>query len=105
MRLSRAEDSPRLLRPRSSAGRAAVSSITPYLSRDGFVDFAGYDSQRILCGLSVRTQGGSSMTTVMRLLAATLLTVPVLAADTPRFAQWKAAELKQHEAALSKKVG
>ena len=43
--------------------------------------------------------------TVMRLLAAALLTVPVLAADAPRFAQWKAAELKQREAVLSKKVG
>jgi len=45
------------------------------------------------------------MMTVMRLLAAALLTVPVLAADAPRFAQWKAAELKQREAVLSKKVG
>ena len=45
------------------------------------------------------------MMTVMRLLAAGLLIVPLLAADTPRFAQWKAAELKQHEAALSKNVG
>ena len=45
------------------------------------------------------------MMTVMRLLAVALLTVPVLAADAPRFAQWKAADLKQREAALSKKVG
>src|SRR6266852_2184402 len=45
------------------------------------------------------------MMTVTRLIAVALLTVPVLAADAPRFAQWKAAELKQREAALSKKVG
>ena len=45
------------------------------------------------------------MMTVTRLLAAALLTVPVLAADVPRFAQWKAADLKQRESALSKKVG
>ena len=45
------------------------------------------------------------MTTVMKLLAAALLTVPLLAAEASRFAQWKAAELKQREAALSKKVG
>ena len=42
---------------------------------------------------------------MMRLLAAALLTVPVLAAETSRFAQWTAAELKQREAALSRKVG
>jgi hypothetical protein len=42
---------------------------------------------------------------MMRLLAAALLTVPVLAAEAPRFAQWTAGELKQREAALSKKVG
>ena len=42
---------------------------------------------------------------MMRLLAGALLTVPVLAADAPRFAQWTAAELKQRETALSKKVG
>src|SRR6266849_6403271 len=50
-------------------------------------------------------RGVSPMMTVMRLLAAALLVVPVLAAERPRFAQWKSAELKQHEAALSRKVG
>ena len=49
------------------------------------------------------------MKPIMRLLAAVVLTVPVFvpvrAADAPAFAQWKVAELRQREAALSKKVG
>ena len=38
-------------------------------------------------------------------LTAALLVVPVLAADPPGFALWRAAELKQRDEALSKKVG
>jgi mannose-6-phosphate isomerase-like protein (cupin superfamily) len=45
------------------------------------------------------------MKTAIRLLAAGFLVVPVLAADTPGFAMWKSAELKQRDEALSKKVG
>jgi hypothetical protein len=46
------------------------------------------------------------MTTMLvRLLMAALLVVPVIAADAPTFALWRAAELAQHEKALSKKVG
>ena len=45
------------------------------------------------------------MKTAIRFLAAGLLVVPVLAADPVGFAIWKAAELKQRDEALSKKVG
>jgi hypothetical protein len=45
------------------------------------------------------------MMTVMRFFAVALLAVPVFAADIPGFAMWTAAELKQRDAALSKKVG
>jgi hypothetical protein len=49
------------------------------------------------------------MKPIMHLLAAVVLAVPVFvplrAADAPTFAQWKVAELRQREAALSKKVG
>jgi mannose-6-phosphate isomerase-like protein (cupin superfamily) len=38
-------------------------------------------------------------------LTAALLVMPVFAADPPGFALWKAAELKQRDEALSKKVG
>jgi len=41
----------------------------------------------------------------LRMLAAALLATPVFAADPPGFALWKSAELKQRDAALSKKVG
>ena len=42
---------------------------------------------------------------MVRLLLATLLIVPAVAADAPTFALWRAAELAQHETALSTKVG
>jgi len=45
------------------------------------------------------------MTRVMCVLFAGLLVIPVLAADQPGFGLWKAAELKQRDAALSKNVG
>jgi mannose-6-phosphate isomerase-like protein (cupin superfamily) len=45
------------------------------------------------------------MKTAIRFLAAGFLVVPVLAADPVGFAIWKAAELKQRDEALSKKVG
>jgi len=41
----------------------------------------------------------------IRFLTAALFVVPVLAADPPGFALWSAAELKQRDQALSKKVG
>ena len=45
------------------------------------------------------------MNTAIRFLTAALFVVPVLAADPPGFALWRAAELKQRDVALSKKVG
>jgi hypothetical protein len=45
------------------------------------------------------------MTNALRLLAASLLVVPVFGADPPGFALWRAAELKLRDEALSKKVG
>jgi mannose-6-phosphate isomerase-like protein (cupin superfamily) len=45
------------------------------------------------------------MKTAIRFLTAALLVVPVLAAEPPRFAMWKSAELKQRDEALSRKVG
>ena len=45
------------------------------------------------------------MKAAIRFLTAALLVVPVLAADPPGFALWRAAELKQRDAALSRKVG
>ena len=45
------------------------------------------------------------MKTAIGFLAAGFFVVPVLAADLPGFAMWKAAELKQRDEALSKKVG
>ena len=45
------------------------------------------------------------MKTALRFLAAGFLVAPVLAADPPGFAIWKAAELKQRDEALSRKVG
>jgi mannose-6-phosphate isomerase-like protein (cupin superfamily) len=45
------------------------------------------------------------MKMLLRVLAAAILVVPVIAADPPGFAMWKSAELKQRDAALSKKVG
>ena len=45
------------------------------------------------------------MKAAIRFLAAGFLVVPVLAADPVGFAIWKAAELKQRDEALSKKVG
>jgi mannose-6-phosphate isomerase-like protein (cupin superfamily) len=44
------------------------------------------------------------MKTAIRILVATLLTVPVFAADPPGFALWKAADLAQHDKALSAHV-
>jgi hypothetical protein len=44
------------------------------------------------------------MKTFSRLLFAVLLVTPALAADMPGFNIWKASELQQREAALSKKV-
>jgi hypothetical protein len=41
----------------------------------------------------------------MRVLLAVVLAAPVFAAGMPGFALWKASELQQREAALSKKVG
>src|SRR5262245_11624692 len=45
------------------------------------------------------------MRRIVHLLTASLLVVPVFAADPPTFALWKVAELRQREAALSTKVG
>ena len=45
------------------------------------------------------------MTTIMRFLKAALLVVPAVGAEVPGFGLWKAAELKQRNEALSKKVG
>ena len=45
------------------------------------------------------------MKTAIGFLAAGFLVVPVLAADPPGFAMWRAPELKQRDEALSKKVG
>jgi mannose-6-phosphate isomerase-like protein (cupin superfamily) len=45
------------------------------------------------------------MKTAIGFLAAGLLVVPILAADPPGFAMWRAAELKQRDEALSRKVG
>jgi hypothetical protein len=45
------------------------------------------------------------MKTAMRFLVAGLLVAPVLAADPAGFAMWTSAELKQRDAALSRKVG
>jgi quercetin dioxygenase-like cupin family protein len=50
-------------------------------------------------------KGAPSMKAAIRFLAAGFLVVPVLAADPVGFAIWKAAELKQRDEALSKKVG
>src|SRR5262245_51459932 len=47
----------------------------------------------------------TTMKNMIRLLAVAALAVPVFAADQPGFGLWKAAELKQHDAALSKNVG
>ena len=44
------------------------------------------------------------MRTVAGICAAALLAAPVLAADPPGFALWKASDLKSHDAALSKHV-
>ena len=41
----------------------------------------------------------------IRILTAALLAMPVFAADPPDFALWKAAELRQRDMALSKKIG
>jgi hypothetical protein len=45
------------------------------------------------------------MKVVLRVLAAGIVVVPVFAADQAGFALWRAAELKQRDEALSKKVG
>jgi hypothetical protein len=45
------------------------------------------------------------MMTMIRVLVAAFLVVPVFAADPPGFALWKATELKERDAALSKNVG
>jgi mannose-6-phosphate isomerase-like protein (cupin superfamily) len=45
------------------------------------------------------------MKAAIRLLAAALVVVPVLAPDPVGFAMWKQEELKQRDEALSKKVG
>ena len=45
------------------------------------------------------------MQSVLRLLVAAVVAAPVAAADIPGFALWKADELRQREAALSKTVG
>ena len=45
------------------------------------------------------------MKAAIRFLTAVLFVVPVLAADPPGFALWRAPELKQRDEALSKKVG
>jgi hypothetical protein len=45
------------------------------------------------------------MKVVLRFLAAAIVVVPVFAADPAGFALWRAAELKQRDEALSKKVG
>ena len=45
------------------------------------------------------------MKAAIRLLAAALVVVPVLAPDPVGFAMWKQEELKQRDQALSKKVG
>ncbi len=45
------------------------------------------------------------ITILVRCLVAALFVVPVFAADPPAFALWRAAELAQHEKALSTKVG
>src|ERR1700740_3827254 len=45
------------------------------------------------------------MQNMIRILAVALLVVPAFAADQPGFGLWKAAELKRHDAALSKNVG
>src|SRR5437867_12194540 len=45
------------------------------------------------------------MKTLSKLLAALRLVVPAVSADTPGFAQWTGTELKQRDAALSKRVG
>ena len=50
-------------------------------------------------------KGAPSMKAAIRFLDAGFLVVPVLAADPAGFGIWKAAELKQRDEALSKKVG
>jgi len=45
------------------------------------------------------------MKVVLRFLAAGIVTVPAFAADPAGFALWRAAELRQRDEALSKKVG
>jgi len=45
------------------------------------------------------------MKAMLRFLAAGIVIVPVFAADPAGFALWRAAELKQRDEALSKKVG
>ena len=45
------------------------------------------------------------MKAVLRFLAAGIVIVPVFATDPASFALWRAAELKQRDEALSKKVG
>ena len=45
------------------------------------------------------------MKAVIRFLMAVLFVVPVVAADPPGFALWRAAELTQRDQLLSKKVG
>jgi hypothetical protein len=45
------------------------------------------------------------MLITMRVLIAALFVLPVVAADPPGFALWKATELRQRDEALSKKVG
>ena len=45
------------------------------------------------------------MKAAIRFITAALFVVPVLAADPPGFALWSAAQLKQRDEALSRKVG
>src|SRR5262245_58528274 len=45
------------------------------------------------------------MMTIIRFVTAALLVVPVVVAEVPGFGLWKAADLKQRNEALSKKVG
>lgn len=45
------------------------------------------------------------MRTAVRLIVIVSLVVPVFAAEVPGFGLWKAAELKQRDEALSKRVG
>src|SRR5436190_1914542 len=53
---------------------------------------------------SCDTKRRVSMRTVAGMCAAALLAAPVLGADPPGFALWRATDLKSHDAALSKHV-